>query len=275
MKKSDVQKRYKVLVVSIIAVALALAAIAIYTANEDRFQNVTPYGHLEEGAEIKMSKKADLFGSGNEATIALINLPLLTQQDNTGYLGIWDKKGKLLQKFDVKGYDILHPVQIQVSDITGDNNPDIILETDAYANGGLGVHVLHVYVQEKGQYIEAPVPYGMNTSFTVTYDQSSNDFTMISDQDNRKWTVRWTADQLKELDSILLSQSNAVNIDSISSIDLQNNILKTKRLIWFGNVQLNSLAILVTSFHFEEGKWDMQSYSMESVDKMSIVTEQK
>jgi hypothetical protein len=271
MKKSDVLKRYRVLVGIITAVALTLAAIVIFAANEKRL----PYGHLEEGAEIKMSKKADLFGSGKETTIALINLPPIPQQDYTGFLGIWNSKGKLIQRFDVKGYDILNPVQIHVLDITGDNNPDIILETDEHANGGLGVHVIHIYVQVKGQYIEAPVPNGKNTSYTITYDQSSHDFTMISDQDNRKWSVKWTTDQMKELDSILLSQSNSVNVDPISSIDLQNNILKTKRLIWFGNLQLNSLAILVTSYHYDEIKWVMQSYNLESIDKMSLVTEQK
>jgi hypothetical protein len=228
---------------------------------------------IEKGAQIKMSTNADLFGSNKEATIALINLPLVPQQDYAGYLGVWDSNGKLIQRFDVNGYNITKPVQIHVQDITGDRNPDIVLETDEGANGGFGVHVLHIYVEDKGRYIETPLSEGDHSSYTVTFRSTSNDFIMVSTQDNRRWTVQLAKDLMETLDSSLINQSNPVNVDPISSIDLQDNSLITKRLIWFGNLQLNSLALLVTSYHFEGHKWIMQSYSLENVDKSSMITE--
>jgi hypothetical protein len=304
LKKRSIFKRYTPLVGSVTVIVLALI---IFVANEDHLRSLIPNWNviqkasqtqanlslpvnsndspekfhvvdgltIEEGAQIKISKKADLFGSMKGATIALINLPPIPKQDYTGYLGIWDSDGKLIQKFVVKGYNIMYPVQIHVQDITGDGIPDIVLETDEHANGGLGVHVLHIYVEDKGQYAEALLSEGMNSSYTVTFRSYSKDFIMVSTQDNRKWTVQLATNQLKELDSNLLNQSNPVNVDPISSIDLQNNTLKTKRLIWFGNLQLNSLAILVTSYHFEENKWAMQSYSLENIDKSTIITEIK
>jgi hypothetical protein len=304
VKKRSIFKRYTPLVGTLTVIVLAFI---FFVANEDRLRTLIPNWNgiqkapqtqanlslpvnsnnspekfhvvdgltIEEGAQIKISKQADLFDSMNGATIALINLPLIPNQDYTGYLGIWDSNGKLIQKFVVEGYNIINPVQIHVLDITGDRNPDIVLETDEHANGGLGVHVLHVYVEDKGLFAETPLSGGMNSSYTVTFRASSNDFIMVSTQDNRKWTIQLAADQLKELDLNLLNQSNPVNVDPISSIDLQNNTIKTKRLIWFGNLQLNSLAILETSYHFEENKWAMQSYSLENIDKSTIITEIK
>lgn len=229
---------------------------------------------IEEGAEILISKKADLLDSMKGSTIALIHSPLTPEQGNTEYLGIWDAKGKRIQKFIVEGY-MMNPVDIHVTDVTGDGNSDIILETDENANGGLGAHALHIYVEDKGQYKEAPLPEEINTNYTVTFRPSSNDFNMISTGDKRSWTVQMAEDQLKELDATLLKQSNAVNVDPISSIDVQDHILITKRLIWFGNLQLNSLAILATSYHFEDNKWNMKSYSLEDVKKGTVVTEIK
>jgi hypothetical protein len=307
LKQEGGLKRYRALIVSVVTVVLAItAAAATYMANVDYFQNMKTNGNavilashiphaafnpekfqwingisIEEGAEIKMTQKADLFGNGNEATIALVNLPATPNQAYTGYLGIWDTERKLTQKFEVQGYDILHPVQIKVLDITGDNNPDIILETDAYANGGDGAHVLHIYVQDKGEYIETTLPVRTNTGYMVTLQPANHDFTINSVEDKRKWSVQWSAqmitgqDQLHALDANFLNSSIPVNVDPISSIDLKNNILTTKSLLWFGNLQLNSLAHLATSYHFEAGKWVMQSYSLESIDKMTIVTEQK
>jgi hypothetical protein len=281
-KKRSKLKRYTPLVGSLTMVVLVLiivlANLSLPENKSDEFPeefHVIDGLTIEEGAQLKMSKHADLFGSKEEATIALINLPLIPQHDYTGYLGIWDSNGKLIQKFVVEGYNINNPVQIHVQDITGDGNPDIVLETDEGANGGFGVHVLHVYVKDKGQYMEAPLSKEMNSGFTVTFRSSSNDFIMISMQDNRRWAVQFNADHLKQLDSKLLNQSNTVNVDPISSIDLLNNTLKTKRLIWFGNLQLNSLAQLVTSYHFEENKWVMQSYSLEDIENGTIVTEIK
>jgi hypothetical protein len=273
MRIYNLLKQNKILTVSIALVILILATAAIHKANKDQPSNMKPIGNLEKNAEIKLSQKADLFGSGNEATIALINLPSIPEQDYRGYVGIWDNKNKLIQKIEVKGYDIQFPVQIKALDITGDKKSDIILETDVHANGGLGAHALHVYVQEKGHFVETTVPFWLNTSFSVTLNNFSNVFT-INSVENRNWTAQWTAEQLKNLDSNTPIQQSPVNIDPISSINLQNNILTTKSLIWFGNLQLNSLAILVTSYHWVEGTWAVKSYNLESVDKMSIVTEQ-
>lgn len=227
---------------------------------------------IEEGAQIEKSTKADLFDSMEEATIALIHLPLVPQQDNTGYLGLWDSNGKLIQKFDVNEYHLINPIEIHVQDITGDGNTDIVLETDGGANGGFGAHDLHVYVNDKGQYVETPLSEGMNSSFTVTFHSSSQDFIMISNQDNRSWTIQLNAEHLKQLDSELLNQPNPVNVDPISSIDLQGNTLKTRRLMWFGNLQLNSLALLETSYRYEEKKWVIQSYNLANIEKGTIVT---
>jgi len=284
MKKRSILKRYIPLVGCVTVIALALI---IFVLNEDHLRGLIPGNSndapeeyhvidgltIEKGAEIKIIKQTDLLGSMKGATIALINLPLIPNQDYTGYLGIWDSNGKLIQKFDVNSYNIMFPVQLQVLDITGDGKPDIMLETDEHANGGLGVHVLHVYVEDNGQYTEAPLPEEMSLNFTVTFRSSSNDFIMVSSQDTRSWSVQLATDELEFLDSNLLNHTNDVNIDRVSSIDLQSNTLKTRRLIWFGNLQLNSLAILVTSYQFEENKWAIQSYSLENIDKSTIVTE--
>jgi hypothetical protein len=272
MRINSLLKQNKILTVSIALVILILATAAIQKAYKNQPSNMKPFGNLEKNAEIKLSLKADLFGSGNEATIALINVPLVPEQDYSGYVGIWDNKNKLIQKIEVKGYDIQFPVQIKVLDITGDKESDIILETDVHANGGLGAHALHVYVQEKGHFVETALPFWLNNNFSVTLNNLSNVFT-INSVENRNWTAQWTEEQLKNLDSNIPIQQSPVNIDPISSIDLQNNILTTKSLIWFGNLQLNSLAIIVTSYHWVEGSWAVKSYNLESVAKESIVTE--
>jgi len=98
-----------------------------------------------------MRKKAELIGSMKGSTIALVNTPRKSNQDYSGYLGIWTPEGKRIQKFTLEGYHIMSPVQIYVQDITGDGHPDIVLETDQHANGGLGAHVLNIYVEENGK----------------------------------------------------------------------------------------------------------------------------
>ncbi|WP_256761647.1 VCBS repeat-containing protein [Cohnella sp. WQ 127256] len=286
-KRRSIYKRYTMWAGSLAVIVMALIIIIV---NEEHLRSLIPtwvtsqntsQTHVVEGitieqeAEIKISKKAALLGSAGEATIALINLPLIPEQDYTGYLGIWDANGKLLQKFVVEGYNIMNPVQIHVEDITGDGHPDIVLETDEHANGGLGVHVLHLYVKDNDQYVEAPLPDEVNSNYIVAFRSASNDFRMTSVQDKRQWTIQLTTDHLKQLAPNLLTQTSPVNVDPISSIAIQNNILTTKRLIWFGNLQLNSLAILETSYRFEENKWTIQSYSLENIDKSSIVTEVK
>ncbi|WP_438350608.1 hypothetical protein ACP8HI_08175 [Paenibacillus sp. FA6] len=279
MKKKKILKRYPILAVGLIAIVVALIMfvaspfLSVNSNNSLEKFHVVDGLTIEEGAQIKIRKNADLFGSMKEATIALINLPLIPEQDYAGYVGIWDSNGKLVQKFVVKGYHIMNPVQIHVQDITGDGNSDIVVETDEHVNGGLGVHALHVYVENKGQYTEAPLSEEINSDYTVTFRSSSKDFIVISTQDNRRWTVQLGAEQLKHLNSNVLNQSNPVNVDPISSIDVHNNTLTTKRLIWFGDLQLNSLAVLESNYYFEENKWEMQSYSLENIDKSTIVTE--
>jgi len=80
-----------------------------------------------------------------------------------------------------------------------------------------------------------------------------------------------TTDLMKELNRNLLSETNTVNIDPTSSVDVHDNILTTKRLMWFGNVHLNSLAVLVTSYQLEDHKWVIQDYDLEAIDEGTII----
>ncbi|MNI05040.1 hypothetical protein D3C73_579840 [compost metagenome] len=58
----------------------------------------------------------------------------------------------------------MNPIQIHVLDLSGDGNPDIVLETDERANGGLGVIVAHIYVENNGQYAEVPLSEELHAS---------------------------------------------------------------------------------------------------------------
>lgn len=228
---------------------------------------------IEEGAQIQISKKADLLEPMNEATIALVVLPLEPERDYEGYLGIWDAEGQAIQKFALEGYHMMNPVQIYVQDVTGDGNPDIVLETDEGANGGFGAHAVQLYVKQRDRYVSAPLTEEVNASFAVLFRPSGNDFIVTSEQDHREWTVTMNAEQLKELDSALLSETNIANVDSISSIDIGDNGLTTRRLVWFGHLQLNSLAVLATRYTFENNMWAVQEYQLESIENSTVVTE--
>jgi hypothetical protein len=169
----------------------------------------------------------------------------------------------------------MSPVQIVVKDITGDGHPDIVLETDQHANGGLGSHALHIYVQGEEKYTEEPLPLTeeVNDNYSVTFHSASNEFMMVSTKDSRRWKIELATDTLKELNSNLLNMTNLVNIDPISSVDVHDNMLTTKRLMWFGNVHLNSLAVLVTTYQFEDHKWVIQNYDLEAIDEGTIIIE--
>jgi hypothetical protein len=275
MKKWSILQRYTAIIGSVVIAAIVIFSLLTGDTNERPKKYTVVEGlNVEEGAQIKLSKRADLFGSALDATIALVVLPLQPQQDYKGYLGVWDSSGELVQKFVVNGYNILFPLEINVLDITADGIPDIILETDERANGGLGVEVLHIYVSDNGSYIEASLPDTVDKGYTATYRPSSNDFMMSSNADNRRWAVHFNDELLRLLDTKLLNQPvAAVNVDPVSSIDLQNNILTTKRLMWFGNLQLNSLAVVATSYSFEANNWVIKNYHLESVEGSSVVTE--
>ncbi|WP_169810179.1 hypothetical protein [Paenibacillus antarcticus] len=96
---------------------------------------------------------------------------------------------------------------------------------------------------------------------------------MVSNKDSRRWKIELATDTLKELNSNLLNKTNLVNIDPISSVDVHDNMLTTKRLMWFGNVHLNSLAVLVTTYQFEVHKWVIQDYDLEAIDEGTIIIE--
>ncbi|MCL6457058.1 MAG: hypothetical protein K6T85_03540 [Gorillibacterium sp.] len=228
---------------------------------------------IEAGALTKMTEKGKLFGSEQESIIALINLPLVAGEGYTGYLGIWDLSGNLIQKLEVKGYNIIDPEQIHVEDITGDGIADIVLETNEGANGGLGVHALNVYVGDKDKYTEVILAGGENIAFKTTYVPERGEFSIVSVQDNRSWMVKLPkGERMDFMDVRLFTGTHALTIDPIGAVAWGENTLTTKRLVWFGNLQLNSLAVLATSYHYQDGKMLVQSYHLES-DGSSVITE--
>ncbi|MNI05037.1 hypothetical protein D3C73_579810 [compost metagenome] len=105
VKKWSLVKRYMLLVGSLAVIVIAFIIIETNLSLPDQ-SNASPAKYhvldgltIEEGAQISISKKADLLGSSG-TTIGLIHLPLMPNHDYTGYLGIWDTNGKLIQKFD-------------------------------------------------------------------------------------------------------------------------------------------------------------------------------
>jgi hypothetical protein len=223
----------------------------------------------EAGAQIKISKQADLFHTGEEYTVALVNLPEVSPGDYKGYLGIWDNKGERIKQFSVNGYNSMFPVQLLTQDLTKDGNPDILLETDEHANGGNGVHVAYVYVQQGTDYVEAPLPETDKINLTVSYNTQTKDF-QVQSNENKTWKVKVDPSILESIDPNTVKQL-PVNIDPISEVNTENNTLTTKRYLWFGNLQLNTLGFLQTSYVYKNGKWDAQTYEVVSGD-MAIVT---
>ncbi|MEW9698872.1 hypothetical protein [Paenibacillus sp. SI8] len=225
-----------------------------------------------------MSTKADLTGTGKESTISLVVLPQKPNQDYEGYVRIGDEHQKISQVFTVKGYNILNPVQIHVVDVTNDGKPDIILETDELANGGLGAHDLHMYIQEQnGRFIEQFIPDDGDTEsrFSAAYRPSTREFTVSNMEDNRTWRIQISEKFAGQLEADRLDEmsENRVHVDPISSIDLMNNKLATKRYVWFGRLQLNGLAVLETEYVCTNGNWRMKQYHLQSVESMTKVAE--
>jgi hypothetical protein len=220
---------------------------------------------LEPGAEMKISKQSDLFHTGEVYTIGLVNLPQ-AEGDYKGYLGIWNGKGNLVKKFDVNGYNSMFPVQLSIQDFTNDGNPDILLETDEHANGGNGVHDAYVYVQQGMSYVEVPLPDSTEEHLTLTasHNLQTKEF-LIHSNHNDTWTVKVDPTILESINPTFLKQPFPVKVDPISQVNTDNHTLTTKRYLWFGNVQLNSLGFLHTSYVFINGKWEVKSYNIASM----------
>ncbi|MCD1260027.1 hypothetical protein B5M42_014525 [Paenibacillus athensensis] len=240
--------------------------------NTSDLSNSTTSGlMLEKDAEIKMQTKADLFNDGQKETIALVNLPLIQGQDYSGYLGIWDEKGILLQKLPVNGYNILFPVKIYTNDLTQDRNPDIVLETDEHANGGNGVHHTYVYIQTEHHFVETPLPESPVTTFFASYQKKEQNFIIQSEEDpSRYWFAKINADQMQFINEDLLNEKQVVQMDPVSAIEVGNDFLTTKRWLWFGNLQLNNLGFLVTNYQYRDGRWQAFGYSIESSGSVQV-----
>lgn len=239
------------------------------SSNSNRGSNLG----IEKGAVIKTQKKEDLFGNRQIETIALVNLPLVKGQDYSGYLGIWDAQGKLLQKFTLHGYNIMFPIKIYTNDLNNDGKLDIILETDEHANGGNGIHDIYVFIQKDKIFSEKPLPQTPVASFVATYQLKNKSF-LIQSQKNksRTWSTKLSPDIMKNLNNNLLKGKHDVNIDPISEINVNDGYITTKRLLWFGKLQLNSLGFLVTQYKYENGKWIVTQYNIQS-NGTSNVTE--
>jgi hypothetical protein len=227
----------------------------------------------ETGAEIKMSSQADLFHTGEEYTVALVNLPEVSPGDYKGYVGIFDNKGELSKKFPVEGYDITSPVQLLVQDLTKDGKPDILLETDEHANGGNGIHHLYLFVQQGTEYEEAPLPQDESFNLTVSYNTQTKDFLGQSNQ-NQTWTVKVDPSILESMDPTTVKQL-PVFIDPVSEVKTDNNTLTIKRYVWFGNLQINTLGFLKTSYDFKNGKWEAQTYDLVSGNMATVTAANK
>lgn len=220
---------------------------------------------IEKDAKIKLLTKADLFNDGQSETIALVNLPLVNGQDYSGYLGIWDAKGHLLQKFPLHGYNIMFPIRIYMKDLTQDGNPDILLETDEHSNGGNGVHHVYIYIQRDHHFVETPLPDSPVTALIAKYQNTKQSFLIQSQKDpSRSWSVKLNVDLMKYLDRKLLSGKQVVQIDPVSSTQVTSGSIATKRWLWFGNLQLNNLGFLVTHYQYSDGKWKVVQYDVES-----------
>ncbi|MDA8443347.1 MAG: hypothetical protein M0Z55_13390 [Peptococcaceae bacterium] len=220
---------------------------------------------LEQAAKIKLQIKADLFNDGQQETIAIVNLPLTAGQDYSGYLGIWNAKGHLLQKLPLHGYDIMFPVKIYTNDLTQDGKPDLVLETDEHANGGNGAHHVYVYIQKDHYFAETPLSNSPAATFFATYQKNSQTFLIQSQEDlSRSWSAKLNADQMQNLNKNLLQGKQGVQIDPVSILQVANDSIITKRWLWFGNLQLNNLGFLVTHYQYRDGKWLVVQFSIES-----------
>jgi hypothetical protein len=228
---------------------------------------------IEQGAQVAKTVQTALYGNQQEMTLALIRLPLKEDDEGSGYVGIWDKAGKLVEKHVVEGYSLQHPVQLLAEDVTGDGIADILLETDEQANGGMGAHRLQVWVGESGQYRELELQDPVAVALQAQFQPATGSFQLTSAADGRSWTAQVPAEQLAAQEAELETGSHGVNIDPLFEAAVEDGTLVTRRWLWVGRLQLNGVGVLVTEYRYRDGALVVSDYQLEAAKGYPALTE--
>lgn len=229
---------------------------------------------MEQGAEVAKRTQAALYGKQADMTLALIGLPIQTEgEESSGYIGIWEKAGKLVEKHTVEGYSLRHPVQLLAEDVTGDGIADILLETDEQANGGMGAHRLQVWGGESGQYREVELQDPLAVALQAEFQPATGSYHLTSAADGRSWLAQVPAEQLAAQEAELVTGRHGVNIDPLFSATVEDGTLVTRRWLWVGRLQLNGLGVLVTEYRYRDGALVASDYRLEAAEGYPALTE--
>ncbi|KEO84295.1 S-layer homology domain-containing protein [Tumebacillus flagellatus] len=188
-------------------------------------------------------------------------------ESKPGYLGLFDRNGRLQTRFNLDPEVTRDPVQLLVNDVTGDGKNDLILESDLHGNGGMGAHDLRVFVQgANGTFSSAKVqqPDWAAKFNSITLDTNTLTWNIKSTADNRSWTVQLVGPQWNGFDPSFLQKPYQMNVDNPYSVSVVNGKLTTRHWAWVGH-HIMGVFDLVPSYKYVNGAFVVDSYQTEQV----------
>ncbi|MBL0388555.1 S-layer homology domain-containing protein [Tumebacillus sp. ITR2] len=238
----------------------------VYQLNQAKAGDLLKIGANDSVALRK--DRVDLNNDGKaEETAAVIN-----SNNQGGYLGLFDKNGNLKTRFNLEYVLVMDPVQLLVTDVTGDGKNDLLIESDLHGNGGMGAHGLRVFTQgTNGTFTQANVqtPDWAAKFNSVTYDAKALAWNIKSTSDNRSWNVKLVGPQWDGFDPSIFPKPYQVSVDSPYAVSVVNGKLTTRHYSWVSH-QLASVFYLVPTYKYINGSFVVDSYKTEAVPNTTL-----
>ena len=232
---------------------------------------------LKQGEKAKMTRQFDLDGDGRLETVAVVGsvpAPDSTGMFQSGYLGVFNGQGQLVQHVPLKGDAVNWPVLLAAKDVNRDGRLDLVLDSDLRGNGGRGVHQMNVFVQGANRSYAALPQQGLDWSnaLKTTYDAATKTWSIHSNIGNRKFKAQYVGKEPYDPNAMGKSYDRP-EVDPHYELNADWNVLETKHWLWTG-AHVNGIAILSEKHEVKDGKLVVTSYRLDTVDSNWKVEEQ-